>query len=81
MVTTMTQDTKDRIRDLEGQKIILEDRLEMISYSGNLVKMHEIESEIYEIEDTIRKLTAQNGSFQVVDGTVIRAIMNYVQRS
>ena len=58
MVTTMTQDTKDRIRDLEGQKIVLEDRLEMISYSGNLVKMHEIESEIYEIEDTIRKLTA-----------------------
>ena len=58
MVTTMPQDTKDRIRDLEGQKIILEDRLEMISYSGNLVKMHQIESEIYEIQDTIRKLTA-----------------------
>ena len=81
MVTTMTNETKDRIRDLEGQKIVLEDRLEMISYAGNLVKMHEIESEIYEIEDTIRKLTAQNGSFQVVDGMVIRAIMNYVQRS
>ena len=81
MVTTMTQDTKDRIRDLEGQKIMLEDRLEHLSYSGNLVKMHEIESEIYEIEDTIRKLTAQNGSFQVVDGLGIRAIMNYVQRS
>ena len=58
MVTTMTQDTKDRIKDLEGQKIMLEDRLEHLSYSGNLVKMHEIESEIYEIEDTIRKLTA-----------------------
>jgi|TARA_B100001778_G_scaffold47631_1_gene35016 hypothetical protein len=58
MVTTMTKETKDRIRDLEGQKIVLEDRLEMISYSGNLVKMHQIESEIYEIEDTIRKLTA-----------------------
>ena len=58
MVTTMTQDTKDRIRDLQGQKIMLEDRLEHLSYSGNLVKMHEIESEIYEIEDTIRKLTA-----------------------
>ena len=81
MVVVMSQDTKDRIRNLEGQKIMLEDRLEMISYSGNLVKMHEIESEIYEIEDTIRKLTAQNGSFQVVDGMVIRAIMNYVQRS
>ena len=58
MVTTMTKETKDRIRDLEGQKIVLEDRLEMISYAGNLVKMHKIESEIYEIEDTIRKLTA-----------------------
>ena len=58
MVTTMTKETKDRIRDLEGQKIVLEDRLEMISYTNNLVKMHQIESEIYEIEDTIRKLTA-----------------------
>ncbi len=54
----MTKETKDRIRDLEGQKVILEDRLEMISYTNNLVKMHQIESEIYEIEDTIRKLTA-----------------------
>tara|TARA_A100001011_G_C13989897_1_gene706803 strand:+ start:210 stop:386 length:177 start_codon:yes stop_codon:yes gene_type:complete len=58
MVETMTQETKDRIRDLEGQKIILEDRLEMISYTNNLVKMHEIEQEIYELEDTISKLTA-----------------------
>ena len=54
----MTQDTKDRIRDLEGQKIILEDRLEVIGYTGNLVKMHKIEEEIFEIEDTIKKLTA-----------------------
>ena len=58
MVTIMTKETKDRIRDLEGQKVILEDKLEMISYTNNLVKMHEIESEIYEIEDTICKLTA-----------------------
>ena len=58
MVETMTQETKDRIKDLEGQKIILEDRLEMISYTNNLVKMHEIEQEIYELEDTISKLTA-----------------------
>ena len=55
---TMTQDTKERIRDLEGQKIILEDRLEFLGYSGNLVKMHKIEEEIFEIEDTIAKLTA-----------------------
>ena len=56
MVETMTQDTKDRIADLERQKIELEDRLETLGYSGNLVRMHQIEEEIYEIEDTIRKL-------------------------
>ena len=54
MVKTMTQDTKNRIKDLERQKIDLEDRLEFVG--NNLVKMHQIEQEIYEIEDTIRKL-------------------------
>ena len=58
MIKTMTQDTKDRIAVLERQKIELENRLEMLSYSNNLVKMHQIEEEIYEIEDTIGKLTA-----------------------
>ena len=56
MIKTMTQDTKDRIAVLERQKIELENRLEMLSYSNNLVKMHQIEEEIYEIEDTINKL-------------------------
>jgi hypothetical protein len=56
MVQTMTQDVKDRIADLERQKIDLESRLEMLSYSNNLVKMHQIEEEIFEIEDTISKL-------------------------
>ena len=51
----MTQDTKDRIRDLERQKIDLEDRLELVG--NNLVQMHKIEEEIFEIEDTIAKLT------------------------
>ena len=56
MVAVMSQDTKDRIADLERQKIELQNRLEHLVYSGNLVRMHEIEQEIYEIEDTIRKL-------------------------
>ena len=56
MVKTMTQDTKDRIADLERQKIALEDRLEYVG--NNLVKMHQIEQEIFEIEDSICKLTA-----------------------
>lgn len=56
MVETMSQDVKDRIADLERQKIDLESRLEMLSYSNNLVKMHQIEQEIFEIEDSIHKL-------------------------
>ena len=58
MIKTMTQDTKDRIRELEGQKIALEDKMEFLGYADNLVKMVEIEQEIFEIEDTISKLTA-----------------------
>ena len=58
MIKTMTQDTKEKIRSLEQEKILLEDKLEFLGYADNLVKMVEIEQEIYEIEDTIRKLTA-----------------------
>jgi predicted DNA-binding protein with PD1-like motif len=57
MVETMTQETKDRIADLERQKIELNDQLEILGYSGNLVRMHQIEEQIFEIEDTIKKLT------------------------
>ena len=56
MVAIMSQDTKDRIADLERQKIELEDQLETLGYAGNLVRMHKIEEEIFEIEDTIKKL-------------------------
>ena len=56
MINTMTQDTKDRIADLERQKIELNAQLETLGYSGNLVRMHQIEEEIFEIEDTIGKL-------------------------
>jgi hypothetical protein len=56
MIGTMTQDTKDRIAELERQKIELNDQLETLGYSGNLVRMHEVEEQIFEIEDTIRKL-------------------------
>ena len=56
MINIMTQDTKDRIADLERQKIELENQLETLGYANNLVRMHQIEEEIYEIEDTIGKL-------------------------
>ena len=53
-IKTMTQDTKDQIANLEREKIALEDQLEFVG--NNLVRMHEIEQEIFEIEDTIKKL-------------------------
>ena len=56
MVVVMSQDTKDRIANLERQKIELNNQLEFLGYSGNLVRMHKIEEEILEIEDTINKL-------------------------
>ena len=59
-IKTMTQDTKDRIRELEGQKIMLEEQLEL---SNSAVEMAYLDEEIYEIKDTILKLTASNGGF------------------
>ena len=56
MVETMTADVKMRIADLERQKIELNGRIERLSYSGNHQKMLELEQEVWEIEDTIRKL-------------------------
>ena len=56
MVATMTQDVKMRIADLERQKIELNNRIERLSYSGNHARMLELEQEVWEIEDTIKKL-------------------------
>ena len=52
----MTQETKVRIAEMERQKIELENQLEILGYSGNLVRMYQIEEDIFEIEDTIQKL-------------------------
>ena len=56
MVATMTADVKNRIADLERQKLDLNKRIEILSYSGNHQRMLELEQEVWEIEDTIRKL-------------------------
>jgi len=56
MVETMTADTKLKIADLERQKIELNNKIETLSYSGNHVRMIELEQEVWEIEDTIKKL-------------------------
>ena len=58
---TMAQDTKDRIADLERQKIGLADQLDNMSYfksfdKKNDARILEVEHEIFEINDTIKKL-------------------------
>mgnify|MGYP003388461506 CR=1 FL=1 len=56
MVNTMTQDARLRIADLERQKIDINNHIERLSYSSNHARMLELEQEVWEIEDTIRKL-------------------------
>ena len=59
-IELMSQDTKERIRELEGQKVMLNDELEITNSTVNKAR---IEEELMEIDDTIRKLTANNGRF------------------
>ena len=64
-IKILSKETKNQLRELEGQKVILEDALE---FETRPVQMVRIEEEIYEIEDTIRKLTAENIGKWAVDG-------------
>ena len=54
-IKLMTQATKDQIADLERQKIMLEEELEL---SNSSVEMALIDEKLYEIKDTLAKLTA-----------------------
>lgn len=56
MTKAISEENKVRINDLVKQREDLEERLEMLSYTKNTVKITEIEQEIYEINDTINKL-------------------------
>ena len=56
----MSQNTKDQVADLERQKIMLEEELELSNSPAEIVM---IDEEIYEIKDTLAKLTANNGGF------------------
>ncbi len=59
----ITEATKDRLRELEGQKITLEDELERLSYTNNFARIAHIEQELYDIKDSIKKIT-QNYWFE-----------------
>jgi len=59
----ITEATKERLRELEGQKITLEDELERLSYTNNFVRIAHLEQELYDVTDSIKKIT-QNHWFE-----------------
>ena len=53
----MTQETKRKIRELEQEKIALQEELAM---SNSVKRIKAIDEEIFEIDDTVKKLVGNN---------------------
>ena len=53
----MTQETKRKIRELEQEKISLQEELAM---SNSVERIKAIDEEIFEIDDTVKKLIGNN---------------------
>lgn len=56
----ISEETKRLMRELEGQKITLEDEIERLAYANNLVRIKILEEEVFEIEDTLKKLRSNH---------------------
>lgn len=59
MTKALTQEVKDRLKNLQQQKDDLKEDLEMVTYSKSLRKVEQLEQEIYEIDDTMKKLRGE----------------------
>ena len=59
----ITDTTKARLRELEGQRITLEDELERLAYTNNFARIAELEGELFDVKDSIKKIT-QNHWFE-----------------
>jgi hypothetical protein len=59
----ITEATKERLRELEGQRITLEDELERLAYTNNFARIAHIEQELFDVNDSIKKIT-QNHWFE-----------------
>ena len=57
MVKVMEQSVKDRIADLERQKISIQDELQ---FSTSIARTIKLEGDLYEINNTIGILTGKN---------------------
>ena len=54
----ISDETKVRLRELEGQKITLEDELDRLAYTNNFARIAELEGELFDVKDSIKKITA-----------------------
>ena len=54
----ITETTKARLRELEGQQITLEDELERLAYTNNFARIAELEGELFDVKDSIKKITS-----------------------
>ena len=59
MSKAITQEIQERLVNLQEQKVDLQEQLEMVTYSENFRKIEELEQEIYEIDDTMKKLRGE----------------------
>ena len=59
MSKALTEEVKESLKNLQEQKDDLKEDLEMVTYTKNLRKVEAIEQEIYEIEDTMKKLRGE----------------------
>ena len=59
MSKALTEEVKERLKNLQEQKDDLKEDLEMVTYTKNLRKVEATEQEIYEIEDTMKKLRGE----------------------
>ena len=59
MSKAITQEIQERLLNLQEQKVDLQEQLEMVTYSKNFRKIEELEQEIYEIDDTMKKLRGE----------------------
>jgi len=59
----ISDETKIRLRELEGQRITLEDELERLAYTNNFARIAHIEQELFDVNDSIKKIT-QNHWFE-----------------
>ena len=53
----ISDETKIRLREFEGQRITLEDELDRLAYTNNFARIAHLEQELFDVKDSIKKIT------------------------